>query len=306
VTFVIGVDGGGTHARAVIVDDSGREIARGEAPGAVVTLLDPGAAASAVTAAVRAAADRGGLTLPGAFLWAGLAGAGHERSRAAVEGALARAGLGRTVRVGTDAEAAFHAAFAGGPGVMLIAGTGSVAWARGPAGRSRVGGWGQLLGDEGSGYAIGLAALRAAVRAQDGRSAPTTLLAGVSSELGLEDPMELIPWAASASKAEYASLVPLVARLAQEGDSTARQILGNAVSELEAHVVAILARSGPWPSPPELLLYGGLVSPGGTLRDALLERLDSQPVTVRPGDVDAAAGAAMLALSAFRQAPPSS
>ena len=78
------MDGGGTHARAVIADDSGHEIGRGEAPGAVVTLLDPGAAASAVTAAVRAAGERASVSLPGAFLWAGLAGAGHERSRARV------------------------------------------------------------------------------------------------------------------------------------------------------------------------------------------------------------------------------
>jgi glucosamine kinase len=305
VTFVIGVDGGGTHARAVIADDSGAEIARGEAPGAVVTLLDPGAAASAVTAAVRAAAERAGLTLPGAFLWAGLAGAGHERSRAAVEGALTRAGLARAVRVGTDAEAAFHAAFEGRPGVMLIAGTGSVAWARGPAGRVRVGGWGQQLGDEGSGYAIGLAALRAAVHAEDGRSAPTRILPCLLSELGLDDPMELIPWAAAASKAEYAALVPLVARAADEGDAAARRILDDAIHDLEAHVMAILRRSGPWTTRPGLLLYGGLVAPGGTLREALLARLESHPVEVRPGEVDAAAGAAMLAVAALRGDPPS-
>ena len=303
MTFVIGVDGGGTHARAVIADGSGLEIGRGEAPGAVVTLLDPGAAATAVTAAVRAASERAGVSLPGAFLWAGLAGAGHERSRAAVEGALARAGLARSVRVGTDAEAAFHAAFAGRPGLMLIAGTGSVAWARGPAGRARVGGWGQQLGDEGSGYAIGLAAMRAAVRTEDGRSPPSCLLPFVLGELGLDDPTELIPWAAAASKAEYAALVPLVAQAAELGDAAARSILDQAVAELEAHIIAILDRSGPWASRPGLLLYGGLVAPGGTLRQPLLRRLQALPVEVRPGEVDAAAGAAMLALAAERGRP---
>jgi glucosamine kinase len=254
---------------------------------------------------VRAAAERAGVTLPGAFLWAGLAGAGHERSRAAVEGALSRAGLARSVRVGTDADAAFHAAFEGQPGLMLIAGTGSVAWARGPAGRARVGGWGQQLGDEGSGYAVGLAAMRAAVRAQDGRDAPTRLLPYVLSELGLDDPTELIPWAAAASKAEYAALVPLVARAAEEGDETARAILDQAVAELEAHARAIVARSGPWASArPRLLLYGGLVAPGGTLRAALLERLETHPVEVLPGECDAAAGAAMLAVAALRGDAP--
>jgi N-acetylglucosamine kinase-like BadF-type ATPase len=142
--------------------------------------------------------------------------------------------------------------------------------------------------------------MRAAVRAEDGRSPPSRLLPFVLSELGFDDPTELIPWAAAASKAEYAALVPLVARAAEEGDAAAGAILDRAVSDLEAHVRAILHRSGPWASPPGLLLYGGLVAPGGTLRRALLRRLDSLPVQVLPGEVDAVAGAAMLALAARR------
>jgi N-acetylglucosamine kinase-like BadF-type ATPase len=146
--------------------------------------------------------------------------------------------------------------------------------------------------------------MRAAVRAEDGRAAPTRLLAYVMRELALDDPTELIPWAAAASKAEYAALVPVVARAAGEGDGAARAILDQAVSDLEVHVSAILARSGPWPSPPGLLLYGGLVAPEGTLRGALLVRLKSHPVEVRPGEIDAVAGAAMLAVAAFHESPP--
>jgi glucosamine kinase len=300
MTFFIGVDGGGTHARAVIIDERGQEMARAQAPGAVVTLRGPEAAVAAVSAAVKAAADSVGVALPGGALWAGLAGAGHEESRVAVERGLAGAGLARRVRVGTDAEAAFHAAFSDGPGLMLIAGTGSVAWGRGSAGEVRVGGWGQQLGDEGSGYAIGLSAVRAIVRAEDGRAAPTLLRAAILDRLRLAAPVELIPWAASASKAEFAALVPLVGRCASEGDTAAREILEEATAALEAHVRGILAKSGPWRSRPGLLLYGGVIGPGGTLRDALVARLTSQPVDVLHGDVDAASGAASLALTTLR------
>jgi N-acetylglucosamine kinase-like BadF-type ATPase len=303
MTVAIGVDGGGTLARAVIVDADGREISRAEAPGAVVSLRMPEAAAAAVARAVRQAADRGGVALPGAVLWAGLAGAGHEASRLAAEDALAAVGLTERVHVGTDVEAAFHAGFPDGPGLMLIAGTGSIAWARRPAGEiRRVGGWGQQLGDEGSGYAIGLAAARAVARAEDGRAGPTALRERVLGAVEVRSVSDLIPWAASASKAEVARLVPVVVECAAIGDEAARTIFAEAVSQLEAHVAALLRMSGPWSSRPGLLLSGGLIGPGGPLREALTQRLGSHAVELRPGDVDAAAGAAMLALSALRSA----
>lgn len=303
MTYAIGVDGGGTRTRAVIVDARGREVARAEAPGAVLTLGAPEEEAAAVAEAVRGAAESAGLRLPGALLWAGLAGAGHEASRLAAERALAAAGLAERVRVGTDVEAAFHAAFPEGPGVLLIAGTGSIAWARGPTGdAARVGGWGQQLGDEGSGYAIGLGALSAVVRAEDGRSEPTALREDVLAALGLARPEELIPWAPSASKSDVAALVPVVVRSAEEGDHAARALLSEAVRELEAHIRAIVERTGPWGAKPALVLTGGLVGPGGPLRAELTERLASYPVDVRPGEVDAARGAALLALAALRSA----
>ena len=305
MTFAIGVDGGGTHARAVIVDERGREIARAEAPGVVVSLRAPEAAAAAVATAVRGAADAGGVKLPGATLWAGLAGAGHEASRLGVERALANAGLAARVHVGTDVEAAFHAAFPEGPGLMLIAGTGSIAWGRAPAGDlCRVGGWGQQLGDEGSGYAIGLAAVRAVARAEDGRTGPTSLSAAVLAALQLPSSGDLIPWIAAATKGEVAALVPVVLQCAKLGDTAAHSIFREAVSDLEAHIAALLHRTGPWSSPPELLLSGGLVGRGGTLREALVGRLATHPVVLRLDEVDAAVGAAMLALTALRGTAP--
>jgi glucosamine kinase len=305
VTIAIGVDGGGTHARAVILDERGREVARAEAPGAVVSMKSPEAAAAAVSEAVRSAAVAGRVALPAGALWAGLAGAGHEVSRLGVERALTAAGLARRVHVGTDVEAAFHAAFGNGPGILLIAGTGSIAWARGQTGGiRRVGGWGQQLGDEGSGYALGLRALRAVARAEDGRTPPTALRGGVLGALRLESPEELVPWIATATKSDVAALVPVVMRAAAAGDATAGALVTGAVRELVTHVEAIVARAGPWDERPGVMLSGGLLGPGGSLRERLAERLESLPVTLREGDVDAAFGAAALAMSLGTAAAP--
>jgi len=302
VRFVIGVDGGGTRTRAVIVDERGLELARAEAAGAVVTARSPEAAAAAVTEAVRGAAERACVKLPAAVLWAGLSGAGHEAARLAVTNLLERAELAKRVRVGTDVNAAFQAAFPEGPGILLISGTGSIAWARTPEGEiGRAGGWGQQLGDEGSGYALGLGAVRAVVRAEDGREDATVMRDDVLRALALSDPSELIPWAAGASKAEVAGLVPIVVRAAANGDPAASGLIDEAVRELARHVTAVLDRMGPWPAPPPLLLWGGLIGEEGPLHGRLEAELTPFDVELRRGRIDPPMGAASLALGSLRR-----
>jgi N-acetylglucosamine kinase-like BadF-type ATPase len=298
MTFVIGVDGGGTHARAVLIDQDGQELARGEAAGAVVRVAAPAAAARAVGEAVRTAAARAGVGLPGAVLWAGLAGAGSPDARLGVEKELEGAGIAERIVVGTDVEAAFHGAFGTGPGILLISGTGSIAWARTSGGAVvRVGGWGERLGDEGSGFAIGSAALRAVARAQDGRGPSTTLTERVLAQLALESVDALIPWKAGADKADVARLVPLVSKAATEGDEVARDVLSQAVRELCDHLAAALERGGPWPEPPELVLAGGLLADDGALHGAMSVAASAYPVRLSPRRIDPALGAAKLALA---------
>ena len=295
--FVVGVDGGGTSTRAVVLDDSGAEIARVEREGAVVTVEAPHEAASAVAVAVRAAAEQGGVTLPVTALWAGLAGAGGEAARDAVTAVLFGAGLAESIEVGTDVEAAFHDAFGDGPGVMLVAGTGSIAWARDESGvMHRVGGWGQHVGDEGSGYWIVMEALRRVTGAEDGRSAATALRESVLESLGFIDPTELVAWVASASKGEIAALVPDVAHAASAGDAGAVDILGRAVDMLARHLTAIIERSGPWSHTPRLALWGGLIWQGGPLRDPLLTVIAGHDLPLLDAELDPAMGAARMAL----------
>lgn len=304
MTLVIGVDGGGTRTRAVIVDEGGKEIGRAEVPGAVVRADAPGEAARAVSEAVRAAAERAEIALPVGVMWTGLAGAGLGAGSSAVARALATEGLAKRVVVGTDVEAAFHDAFGDGPGILLIAGTGSIAWARDAAGSViRVGGWGERLGDEGSGFAIGMEALRAVAHAEDGRGPQTVLRGQILDYLALTGCDQLVEWTSRARKRDVSALVPLVSQASSEGDPVATGILEKAVAELSAHLRAVLERAGQWAEPPELVLWGGLLRDGAPLHEAAVQAVSRYPVRLAAGDVDPAMGAARMALVALSETP---
>jgi glucosamine kinase len=297
--IAIGVDGGGSRTRAVLLGPDGEELARTEGWAAVADARDPAAPAGSVAEVCAAVAQVAGLSLPVDVVWAGLSGAGREDARLAVEVEMSRMGIAGDVYVGTDAQAAFHDAFEDGPGVLLVSGTGSIAWGRAEDGREgRVGGWGRPLGDEGSGYQIGLEALRRVMRSSDGRAPETILLERVLERLGLDGVEAMVGWEAQASRAEVAELTPRVAKAADDGDAVARQILVRALDELESHLRAILENLGPWSEPARLALGGGLLSPGGTLRKPVQARLPRHHVQLIDGEPDSAMGAARLALVA--------
>ena len=298
---VVGIDGGGTRSRGVLLDSTGSELARAEGGPARATASHPEDAAQAVAGVVTdLLTQAGSREEPLGFVWAGLTGAGREESRRAVEQELGRLGLASHVRVDTDVAVAFHDAFGHGPGILLIAGTGSIAWGRTENGRiGRVGGWGHHIGDEGSGYAIGLEALRRVARHADGRAPETALGRSVLAHSGVGDVDGIVSWSAEASKADVASLAKVVAQAAQAGDTVAEEILAHAVEDLESHVLAILTNLGPWPEPPRLALGGGLLEPGGSLREPLQAALERQLLDVVDTTPDGAVGAARLALAAL-------
>jgi N-acetylglucosamine kinase-like BadF-type ATPase len=290
----IGVDGGGTRARAVVTDDDGRELARHTGPAGLVDPRDPAAAATVVAGVARAALQQAGA-VSAVALCCGLAGAGRRQEQEAVRIALLLQHLADTVLVVGDAQAAMADAFPDGAGVLLVAGTGSIAWARADESAPvRLGGWGQYLGDEGSGYAIGMGALRAVARATDRRE-HTALTGTVLAHTRCEAPHDLIAWVAAARKAEIAALAPVVVDCARGGDASARDILDRAVQDLTKLAILAVARIGV--TAPRIALTGGLIAPGGPLRadlrHAVSAALPAARFLERP--VDAAMGAAALA-----------
>ena len=303
VDLVLGIDGGGTGTVALLADPAGGVIGRGEAGpsnmqavGAVAAL----AALDAATAAAFAAAGRPRRTVRAACL--GLAGAGRADDQTVIRDWAERTGLAASLRVTGDADLLLAAA--GGWGVAVIAGTGSIAHARSPDGRTaRAGGWGYLLGDEGSGYAIAVAGLRAAARSADGRGRTTVLTERLLAALGLSRPEELVGAVyRDASRARLAALAPVILDVAAAGDPTADEIVRTAVGEL-ADAVAAAARSlGFGPTFP-VALAGGLLVSSASYRKRFLAALGECDLRAEPATVvtEPAEGAVQLASEASRE-----
>jgi len=256
------------------------------------------ASAAVLSETGRRAAAQGDVDLPVERALVAAAGAGRAQERADLEAALVQAGLARRVRVMADGEVALSTAFADGTGIIVSAGTGSIAYARDPAGQlHRAGGYGWQLGDEGGGYWLGRRALDVAARAQDGRGEGSTLLARLLGALGLRTFDDLVRWTATASPAQVAALAPHVLNAAAEGEVVAQRVVEDAARELVALVVT-LERHYPGTGPVPVAMTGGLLVAHSPLADAFRTRLAAQSKRARPVKtrVDTPLGALQLAV----------
>lgn len=244
--WVLGVDGGGTKTVALVVNERGRVLGRGESGPANYHTAGLSAAAENVQhAAATAIADAGLVkqALTGAFL--ALSGVDRPIDRQVMSGVVARTGLSCPVQLEHHAVAALAGATGGKPGVVVIAGTGSVAFGEDSHGnRKRAGGYGPLLGDEGSGYDIGRKGLIAALRHEDGRGPKTVLTDRVKKRFLLDAMTDMINLVYGnpppLERTEIAGLAPLVVEAAREGDGIAREILRVAGRELGLLAAAVL------------------------------------------------------------------
>jgi len=276
--IVIGIDGGGSKTHAMVADEQGRTIAETVGPGSAVR---PGRAehsANVIAEVVRDALASCEMThVTPRVLSIGVAGAGRETERNELWQALVSRDLAAELVIHSDFSIALDDAFADGPGVLLISGTGSVAFGRGPTGAtSRCGGWGPVCGDEGSGAWIGRRALSVVTAAADGREPETALTGAILTAAQINETSDLIGWAANAAPAQLASLAPVVLSVADAGDLRANAIVSLAVEELVLHVRA-LARHlfGDERAALPIALSGGMLSRGTTLRKRLEHRLKS-------------------------------
>ena len=242
--FRIGVDGGGTTTRAVVIDENLRALGRGEAgPGNFYSAGESAAVAN-IVAAIRAAIDSADINSSDVASWGlGLAGACSESDRTAQRAALLpHAGAAR-VLVDEDAPAAQSGAFAGGPGAICIAGTGANCFGVNESGERRgADGYGPLLGDRGSGYWCGEQALRAACASSDGSGPQSALHEAVFAALGATDVFALIEvvYAPDFKKDRIAALFPTLLQAAAAGDGVAQDILSRAGGELAKTTLAVL------------------------------------------------------------------
>ncbi len=279
---LVGVDAGSSHTEAVVADEALRPLSRRRGHGAAVQPGREGDSAAAIAEVVRDALSAAGLAVAADALVVGAAGAGRETERAALHAAVrSQLGFDTRLQVTSDAAIALEAVFHGESGLMLNAGSGSIAYARDAAGVVwRVGGLGWQFGDDGSGYALVRSALGVVGRAADGRGPRTALTHRLAEAVGAGTLDDMIRWTQTADRSAVANLAPHVCEAALAGDVPAQRLVQQAAVDLADHLGALLQRFRDRKDVP-LALCGGLLSPGSPVRAALVELVRERMPTVR-------------------------
>ncbi len=276
--IVITADVGGSKTTVAVTRD-GTRIGENRGPGSAVR---PGRAlvtATTVADLIRSTLAQANLLRADAIV-VGAAGAGRPADAEEIEAALGRERIADRIVVVTDVVLAFEA-LGVDVGVVLVAGTGSVAIGRTPDGRSvRQGGFGWQMGDEGAGYWVGRSALAAVGLAQDGRGPATELSASLLKATGAPDLRELVGWSTVATSREVAHLTRTVLASARAGDQVARQILDQAAIEL-ARLVNTLAPEFPQSGAIPVGLTGGMLTTEGLLGPAVTALIEKPFVPLR-------------------------
>jgi glucosamine kinase len=298
VAIFLGIDGGGTKTSCVIGDETS-VLGSGTAAGSNVVRLGEAKAREALSAAIRQACVAANIT-PAQIerTCVGLAGAGRPEISQLVRRLLAELVSGEIEVVG-DMVIALQAAFGSGPGVMVIAGTGSMAYGRNASGNTlRAGGWGFSVFDEGSGHWIGRSAVAAIMRNFDETGDENSvLLDNVKKTWGLTTREQLILAANASPSPDLPGLLAAVVSAADSGDAVARSVLTQAGTELARLAKIVIRRLFSDGAKVPVAMSGGVFSNCALVRQVFYNSLRSEypDCPVNSTMVEAVRGALELA-----------
>jgi len=299
---VLGIDIGGSKTVCLLADELGAVRAEVRGPGANLQAAGELQVEKIVHRVMEEAlVDR---ERP-AVVCVGIAGVDRDDDSRVVAAIMRRISPGSRVVVVNDALIALVAAAGESPGIVIVAGTGSIAYGRNGRGQAaRAGGWGHMIGDEGSGYWIGRQALAAAVREVDGRGPRTTLTEDVLKHFGVTDAAGLVAivYNREVPRANVATLGPIVQRARDRGDAVAMQILESAADELSLAAASVAARLEMRGDAFPFVLAGSMFRVVPSLADDLRRRLAevAPRAETRPLEAEPAQGAVALALAELR------
>lgn len=300
MNYILGIDGGGTKTRLLMTDRSGNFIAESEGGPTNLNATGYESVKTVLADIISSVLEKTGATSSDCLsLCMGSAGAGRADEKSKLTEILKNMGFKCRLTVTDDVTTALYGGLDGSPGIMLISGTGSICLGRNPKGEMyRCGGWGHIMGDEGSGYDIGRNVLTAVMRGYDGRAPETAMTSMVLEYLSLKSPEDLIEYVyrSGAGKKEIAALAKFADLGCDIKDTAAEFILEQSAHELYLAIVTVIDRLQFGPAP-EVCLGGGVLNRSSYLKDnltALLKR--SYPdISIVPMKKDAAWGAVYLA-----------
>lgn len=302
--YVLGVDAGGTKTLCLLANEHGEVLGKGVAGPANPHTVGLTGTRRALAASMRRATSPRAVGCVD-FAYLGVAGVDRAYERKAVSGIVKALNIAKRFHVDNDAVIALAGGTVCRPGVALISGTGSIAFGvNGEGCRARSGGWGPMLGDEGSGYDIGRNALKAVMKAHDGRGPGTSLTRRILKRLNLTTPEQLVGYV-------YATpmVVPKIAELAlvvleesKRGDRVSQRIVSEAAGELVEAALSVIRKLRMKRGEVEVVLCGGTFEYHDVLESlvkANLRRALPNAVLVRP-KFDPAVGAVLLGLKSLR------
>ena len=307
MSWYIGVDGGASKTAAIVVDEHGKKAGAGLAGGSNHLRVGIEEATRNVERAVNIALREAHVAINDVeYAYCGIAGSDHPAHHQRVVDSLRVFFPRGNFIVDTDARIALTGAIGFTAGIVVISGTGSVAFGRNAADEeARAGGWGPTLGDEGSGFWIAREGLSAIVRAHDGRGFATSLTELLCQEYEMCEPDELpaFVYAATTHVDDIARYGKLVFEAAQTGDAVASEILSRAGAELAHCVLAISRRLHMTDSEFPVAYVGGAFKAGELLLNPMRLQLqrDLPGATLQPPKATPVEGAAMMAIRAAQQ-----
>ena len=300
--FFLGIDGGGTKTRCVVGDEK-LQLGVGSSSSSKVQRVGEACARDALAGAVNEACVQAGIS-PRQIgqTCAGITGAARPEIAGVMRDLVASV-VGGEVEIVGDIEIAFEDAFGSGSGVMLIAGTGSIAYGRNEKGESaRAAGWGYPISDEGSGQWIGTEAVRAALHMRD-RGQSSDLLNDLMEKLGASSFEDFIVRLNANPPVDFATLFPTVLAASDKGDPVATEILTRAGRELFSIAGTVIERLFREPSL-SVATHGGVFASSAIVRKCFAHELESryQKVALLDREVDPARGALERARREFKAA----
>ncbi len=279
--YFLGIEGGGTRTAAWLADGEGKLLARAESGPSNPLKVGLRVAQGEILKAFRTALREAGFPPAAArasrppllhAVCAGIAGVDRRAVHRPLLAWMRRHVPSRHYLLTSDAAITLAAAVRNAPGIIVIAGTGSIAFARDDRGKLlRAGGWGLPYDDRGSGYELGRQAVAAALEAFDGRGPHTLLMDRICQKLDLGDITAIV--SEQLEPQQVAALFPLVLDAAREGDLVSRHLCDDAARDLASLAAALLKRTGWAGRPTPVVTTGGVFKSSSLIRRAFARHL---------------------------------
>lgn len=331
MNYVIGIDGGGTSTTAILADEQGNVLARSEDTASNYHVVGKEQTAKVLSNLFSRLSLSSGLSIRNCrSVCIGMAGLGRADDQAIIRSicvalspwssettqsklcysgnsetcfALSGNTASQNLILTHDAKIALVGGAMKNYGVILNSGTGAIAYGIDQSGKeARAGGWGHLLGDEGSGYDIAIHGLRAIVRAHDGRADQTLLTELMLGRLSLDSPDQLVRWIHSGDKKDIADLASLVFDAASKEDQVANEIIETAADELTLAAQTVIKKLDLSEHEFDVVLSGGVFENQPDFVETMQKRLKlvSQNAKIHLPIREPAYGAVMLAIERQR------